>query len=174
MPSSRGFHRPIRSSQRRRKGWDFGPGGTGATVVNSSSAAFTGSSLSALVDGLTLARLRGRLQAYLSAGDAANSGFSGAFGIGVTTQSAVAAGITAVPTPVTEQDWDGWIYWTPIQVFAHAAADLEFAKVDMEIDTRAMRKLNENSSIYAVVELVEVVNAIVQIHFDSRVLVLLA
>ena len=47
---------------------------------------------------------------FLSAATSALDGFNGAFGIGLVTRQALAVGVSAVPTPLDEEDWDGWLY----------------------------------------------------------------
>jgi len=171
---SRGFRQV--SGPRRRKGWSIGPGGTGVNAFSASASSIMGSGITPLSDGLTLARLRGRLIVSLDSADAIGSGFTGAFAIGLTTEAAFAVGITAVPTPITESDWDGWIYWKPIQVLSQDASDVGVSRAAFQVedvDTKAMRKFNEESLLYAAVELVEIGAATADIAFDSRVLFLL-
>jgi len=130
-------------------------------------------------------RTRGRLQAFLDNATAALDGYHGAFGIAVATTAAVAVGATAVPTPITEQDWDGWLYWQSIQLLAPGIIDggtlvdrdlmnIHAAYQSFDIDSKAMRKLAVGDSIYACMEVVEIGTATLQWSLDSRVLVKLA
>ena len=168
-----------RSSQRRRTGWEDGPGrDTVQTAITASANAIATSALVSLEDGLTVARLRGRLEMWLSAADAVNSGFSGAFGIGIATSDAISVGATAVPTPITEQDWDGWLFWQSFGLFAPigaltASTSLDGTQLRMDVDSKAMRKFDENMALYAVVEVGEVASATLQWRFDSRLLLFL-
>ena len=175
MPRSRGSYRGR--TPRRRTSWEEGPGGIDATAAITSGPNFLGSVANLLEDELTLLRLRGRFNAILNSASAAGSGFQGAIGIGVTTQPATAVGITAVPTPITEQDWDGWLYWQPISIHAGDATagsrNWQGGVINIEVDSKAMRKLTDQSSIFTVVELVEVDTADIDMWFDSRVLLAL-
>ena len=93
------------------------------------------------------------------------------------TEVAFAGGIGNVPTPITEQDWDGWLYWTPISVHVQDAADPGLGRGStqiVEVDSKAMRKFDEGDTLMAVIELVEVGTATGDIWFDSRALFLLS
>ncbi len=159
---------PVRAA-RRQSSWEEGPGGGGVTSRTSSGVAIIGAGLTFLADGDTLVRLRGNLVLRNASGAGATDSFVGAFAIGITTASAFAIGVTAVPTPLTEQDWDGWIYWVQYSVFG---ADLSApAAIQREtIDTRAMRKLRQDDVIYGAVEDVETGAMTMQVTFDSRIL----
>ena len=176
MPRSRGSFQG-RTTARRRRGWSAGPGGTAGVTQSGSGAVFLGAVANLLSDGHTLARLRGRFAAFLPVASAAGDGFQGAFAIGIATQSATAAGIGSVPTPITEQEWDGWLYHQYFGIHAgdRTAGDSNWvsASIDIEVDSKAMRKLSENSSIYAALEVVEVGTAEIDSFFDSRILLLL-
>jgi len=183
MARSRGFPRGrLQGANRRLTSWEEGPGGTAVTTITTSSSTFLGAAVTPTQDGLTQVRLRGELLYMLTAASAGLDGFVGAFGIGLATAAAVTAGAASVPTPITEQAWDGWIYWQPIFVTAvgaidgSVAGDKDFPTVisggaRKEIDTKAMRKLKLEDSIYAIVELTEVgTAATLALQFDCRIL----
>ena len=168
--------RDFRQGPRRGRGWASGPGGTAITTVSSTSEVFLGAALEVVADGQTLARTRGRLLAQLDVAAAIGEGFTGAFGIGVATFAAVTAGINSVPTPITEQDWDGWLFWSAIQVIAGDASDVGLSRGAtqiIDVDSKAMRKLKDDMAIYACVDMVEIGTSQVRIFFDSRMLFLL-
>ena len=172
MARSRSVSFPGRT--RRRVGWDDGTGGVPAQAVTGSTVAFVGNAVSVLTDGTTLVRTRGQLDVFLAGYSAAGDGYQGAFGIGVTTLAAVTVGITAVPTPITEQTWDGWLYWTPISVHGGeaTAGDKDFGPAHQRtiVDSKAMRKLKEDQSLFAVWEVTEIGTATAHIFWDSRCL----
>ena len=92
---------------RRKTSWSLGPhSGTAGSPqsITASGASLATTNVNVLADGVTLIRTRGELVFSLILADAASAGFHGAFGIGIATQAAIAAGVTAVPTPITEQD----------------------------------------------------------------------
>jgi len=167
-----------RMAARRRTSWELGPGDCVETSVIGTGTVFIGMALTPTIDGLTLARLRGRFSMFLTAASAAGDGFCGAFGIGLATAAAVSAGIGSVPTPITEQAWDGWLFWEPIQLFAgdKTAGDVNWlpAVSQFVVDTKAMRKLVVEDALYAVLEVeVEEGTATAEVRFDSRTLMML-
>ena len=165
---------------RRLKSWDFGPG---TNVAQAQFTAITGviltDALSVIQDGATLLRLRGQLIYMLDTTSALTGGFTGAFGIGIATQAAVAAGAASVPLPVDEQDFDGWIFWRPFSMKSVTATIADGSNAvsvseRVDVDTKAMRKLREGDSIYAALQITsEVGSAVMQVFFDSRILIAL-
>ena len=169
-------------ANRRRVGWEAGVGQVGVqTQLASSSSIIANQAVAALQDGLTLVRTRGRFQIFLQSASASGDGFSGAIGIGVATVAAVSAGVASVPTPITEQGWDGWLYWQAIQV--HAAGVVAGSVSDdtdamtgvvgtqvFDIDSKAMRKLRIDDSIYLAIEVVEIGTATALWFVDTRML----
>ena len=109
MARPRGFH-PATGRSRRRTGWEEGPGSSTLTSFTVSGSAILGSGLTLLQDGLTLVRSRGSLEARLQAASTIPSGFHCAIGIGVVTADAFGIGITAVPIPISNVDWNGWLF----------------------------------------------------------------
>ena len=183
MARQRGYHQGLTRTVRRKTSWEEGIGGIAAqTAVNGSGVKLAASAVALLVDGVTLVRTRGRLQIYLSSATAAFDGFAGAVGIGVATTAAVTAGAASVPSPITEQDWDGWLWWRAYQVFASgpivaAAAALQtdavnqqVAVVNIDIDSKAMRKVGIEDTIYFALESSLTGTAVAQWRVDSRML----
>jgi len=178
----RGSFRGRQSSPRRKVGWEQGPGKTTAqAAISTSSSVIVDAALSVLLDGLTLVRTRGQLLLRLTSATSEGNGFQGAFGIGVATTAAVVAGAASVPTPITEQAWDGWLYWTPIILRSvgvmdgTAANDADSinavsAVQRIDVDSKAMRKLKADDSIYAILEVTEGGTANLAWEFDSRML----
>ena len=176
MPRQRGF--PQVRSQRRLTAWSDGTGDTGVTAVSSASATFVGMAFSAVVEGLTLIRQRGYFSVQLTLATAANDGFAGAFGIGIASLAAVTAGVSSVPTPITEQSSENWLYWQAFSVKGQQAfstgggpgAEQQGTYLRFEIDSKAMRKLPTDMAIYSIVEVAEVGTAALLVHHDSRTL----
>jgi len=149
--------------------------------ITATSTTFLGSAVTPTQDGLTAIRIRGQLLFTLTVSAAVNEGFAGAFGIGLATLAAVTVGATAVPTPRIEADWDGWLYH---QFFAlrsggaidgsvsgdHDITNAASAVLRIDVDTKAMRKLREEDSIYAIVDVVESGTCQMSADFDSRML----
>ena len=176
MPRSYGSgrSRAVKGS-RRRTGWEVGPGDSTLTNFASTQSVILGLGAQALLDGLTLVRLRGSFRALLTAVAGANDGFAGAVGIGIVTAEAFAIGLTAMPLPLTDMEWDGWLYYRPFSVQSNTAtiADgVNSGGVNLEfpVDSKAMRKLREGDTIFAAAQVVENGTSVMDIHFDSRIL----
>ena len=142
-----------------------------ATAVNSFGSAVAPQ----FGDGLTVVRTRGLFTAMLTLATAAGDGFVGAIGIGIATFDALAIGVTALPAPIAQADWDGWLYWSPISVLNPIASSTQLisgvATQRLTIDSKAMRKFTANMVIYAVVETIEIGTATMSMSFDTRMLV---
>ena len=174
-------------SSRRKTSWTVGPETSvnGATqVITASSAVLATTGAAVAEDGLTLVRTRGELVCLLGISASQGDGFHGAFGIGVATLAAFTAGIGSVPTPLTEEDWNGWLYHRYFGLFsggpiAAATAAQQGDQVNstsaalrVEVDSKAMRKLSMDMIVYAAVEVVELGAASsMEFAFNSRLLV---
>ena len=171
------FHRP--SGARRQVSWGLGPEGT-VQLSSAGSAVFPFAGAS-IEDGLTIVRTRGELNMGLSIATTALDGFNRvAFGMCIVSENAAAVGITAIPTPITDEAWDGWyVYWTGsvFSVVATAAIS-NFAGVSnvrMPIDSKAMRKFKRTDVIVGVIETgTEVGTASLTAKLASRTLAKLA
>ena len=177
---------PVRRSQRRQTSWDLGPGGTQIQQFSSTTPIVLGAGVAPLVDGLTVVRIRGEFTAYLTNTDAAAAGLLGAVGIGKGSQSAFTAGVGSLETPIADEGWDGWLYHRFFALTSggaiaggamadHDAVNPTTAALRIEIDSKAMRKLDIEDILYAVVEFgTEIGTSIAQVSFNSRLLLKLA
>ncbi len=77
-----------RSQPRRQTSWALGPEASAQNVSASTTQIWTVATVP-VIEGLTIVRTRGFIRILLTTVLAADSGFSGAFGIGVTNQNAV-------------------------------------------------------------------------------------
>ena len=172
--------------QRRKTSWNVGPetGVNGARqAITSSVAVIAQTSVDVVAEGITLVRTRGEVNLMLEIAAADHDGFHGAMGIAVATKAAITAGASAVPTPLTEESWDGWLWHRYFSLFAGgtiAAAtatqqadqvNATCAALRVEIDSRAMRKLSVDMTLYAAVEVVELGSAEMSWALNSRMLV---
>jgi len=176
VANSRGFHRGR--SPRRLTDWTFGPEEVDRTVTANGQQLWSAGTEN-VGDRVTLVRLRGLLSLTLLTADAAGSGFFGACGVALVTAQAFAVGATAVPGPLSEVDWDGWLwhsFWDLRTVTATRADGVNSsgAAMRIEIDSKAMRKWEENMVLIGVNEAVESINAVVEIQARTRALVKLA
>ena len=163
---------PSRTRSKRATSWGFGPGGTALNAFSSSSTQFIGSSVN-LAQGVleaTLVRLRGTFTCIQRSATTAGDGFAGAFGIGLATKEAITGGVTTVPEPLTDVEWGGWVYHRMFSMHnSTTGANLE--KVEWEVDSKAMRKWDEQMGLYAIMEVVEIGGASLDVFFDSRILI---
>ena len=148
---------------RRKTVWGLGPE---AALTPLTGSAVNGWSLFSfpIVQGATLIRTRGEIMLWLTAATALNDGFRGAVGIAVTTVSAATIGATAIPSPITDDDWDGWLWHHYFSLRApgpivQAAVALQTdnsltSSVRYEIDSKAMRKIPDSE--FAIVGVLEV------------------
>ena len=129
-----------------------------------------------MVDGNTIVRLRGSALLYLTSVAAALNGFTRvALGIGIVSTAAATVGITAVPTPLTEINWEGWMFhWTGSLINIDNTIDdsIGGGVVRIPIDSKAMRKINDDETLFGVVEVSgEVGTAVMGFNGSTRMLV---
>ena len=160
-------------TQRRKTNWLSGPGGVLTQISASGAQAFATTSAQTLT-GSTLVRCRGYLNLFLSSVGSAGDGFHGAFGIGIANENALSAGIASLMAPVTDVDWEGWLYHTFLSVRTNQAAEATLNSAtffQMHVDSKAMRKLPSNMAMYAAIEVTEIGTVVLQGDFFSRILV---
>jgi len=78
-----------------------------------------------------------------------------AVGTAVVSDQAVAIGVTAVPTPLTDLGSDLWTYWQWQQasfLFGDATGFLQFATPTLESGSKAMRKLEDGQDLVMTIE----------------------
>ena len=174
MPRPRGFSRGAQRV-RRRTGWELGPGGTSRTAISADAIQIMGSGVTLLLDGTTLVRLRGVLEAFLSTAGSIADGFACAVGVGIINEDAFAIGATTIMDPLGDAEWDGWLYHRFFNLHAITATladgvNANSAYVQIEVDSKAMRKLTDGDVVFAALETVEDGVATGEVFFDSRML----
>ncbi len=183
MPRSRGF--TPRGRSRRITSWELGPqsGVDGAPVnIGASTAALLNGGIVSVADGLTIIRTRGDLNLGLTLSDGVGNGFHGAFGVGMVNENAFTAGVGSVLTPLTDEDWDGWMFHRYFSLFSGGAIAAATAAqqadqinatsgaLHIEVDSKAMRKFPEHVVMYAAIEVVELGTCAMEFAFNSRTL----
>ena len=182
MPRPRGFSRQARAP-RRLTAWTGGPQSAtdGLAVQFTATSAVLGVSVAPNIEGLTIIRIRGEVQAFLESANAAAAGYSCAVGMAVVTLAAFTAGVASVPSPITEDQWDGWLYHKFFSCFAggtidggvtadHDLVNSRVSATRFEIDSKAMRKFPIQTVLIFVMEVVETGTAVLRIGMNSRVL----
>ena len=157
--------------------WAVGPfdvdGSTGATGKTLWSGSIT--SVGAALE-RTIVRMRGGGAFNLISATAAGDGFRVGLGIGLVTLQAQVAGAALIPGPLTDMDWDGWMWHRmfTVQMLTATFADgvnAISAAFHYEIDTKAMRKWHEDSvAIVGMTEVTELGTATMNHNANTRML----
>jgi len=140
--------------QRRSSVWI--PLAPGQNSAGAASTAVVIGSLNAVALALrpfTVVRTRGSVL-FRSDQSAASESYGGGFGAAVVSDQAVAIGVTAVPTPVTDFDSDLWFMIEQFFGrfdFADATGSREVGRT-MQIDSKAMRKVDQGQDIVIALE----------------------
>ena len=154
--------------------WTDGPGGQALTTISVSSQVILGSGIAAAISEQTVMRTRGICDLFINGvGGSDGDGYFGAIGIGKCTAAAFTAGILSVPTPVTEVSWDGWLWHSYFSVHDADISRGPSTSVHQRImiDSKAMRKFDGDEVLYAAIETTEIGTAILNVFFDTRMLV---
>ena len=172
-PARRGFNQARGS--RRKRGWEEGPGSITAVVAQPTANGITllGNGQEFQFDGDPLVRIRGSLQMHLTAATGINDGFHCAMGIALASQNAFGVGVTALMSPLDDIEWDGWIYHRVFDLHGLLTTASGMTEIQFEIDTKAMRKLKAQDTIYAVLQHIETGTATADVWMTSRMLLLL-
>ena len=150
--------RPARRAfpPRTRTGTNWGRLIASAVVVPSASKVLIASvSLSNPGIGEVVRRTRG-VMSVLSGQGLVNNFQRGALGMIVVTDTALAAGASAIPGPGTDLNDDGWFLWVPFSqnIGATAAGNTSADQGNnrYDFDSKAMRKVEEGYSIAVMLE----------------------
>jgi len=158
MARSRGFSSRGIGRSRRLTGWEEGPLGTITGVTVASTTVFP-IAQQAQTDGLTIVRTRGELLVFLSASIGALEGFRWGFGMCIVSENASGVGVTALPSPLVDIAWDGWMVFEtgtlkqPQTVAAiESASNAGSSMARIVIDSKAMRKFKATDALVALLE----------------------
>ena len=135
---------PVRRSTRPGGGWSRSANISG-TASGSGKVLMTSFALSNPDINETIRRIVGHYH-HFSDQVAATETYSGAWGIIVANDLAVAAGAGSIPGPVTDANDNGWLYWTGINgsfVFQSGVGFEDAPASPWPYETRAMRKIVE-------------------------------
>ena len=141
----------MSNSNRRKTEWSvYDP--SGFTSVATGGATITSGLL--FEDPGTIVRTRGEITIAPVTNFAADLDITGAFGIGLVSAEAFAAGVASVPEPYTDSDWGGWMV---IVSFAmrfehHSSIGVVQTGQTIRVDSKAMRKVEPNSVMVVVAE----------------------
>ena len=95
--------------------------------------------------------------------------------MGIVTADAFAIGITAVPVPLSDKEWEGWLYHRIFDLHTVTATIADGVNAyaiaqRFEVDSKAMRKVGVNEVLFAVFEVVESNASQIDVFFDTRML----
>ena len=168
------FRPRFSSGQRRKTTWSDGP--EGIVALSASGSILIPVGITANISATTLVRVRGSMIIGLTATSAALDGFHGAFGLCLVSDNAATVGITAIPQPVTDSSWDGWLYHHTfaVKTLTGTITNANNALAAFErtaIDSKAMRKWKESDVLVGVLEATEVGTSVLTAELRSRFLV---
>jgi len=174
VPRSNRFPRgPRRTTQ-----WLEGPKDTNREVSVSSSTIWSTGILAGL--NTTIVRIRGYASFWLTSATSPGDGFLGAVGIGLVSENSFLAGAASVPAPITDMEWDGWMFHQFFDIRTLSAThgdgvNAVKAVATFDVDTKAMRKWEaDNMILMGVSQFVETGTAVLESEIRTRVLVKLA
>ena len=142
---SRGSRKPV--------DWSASSVQASGTSVPASSAVLL-ETFTPIVGGETVIRTHG-LFAIRSDQSAASENMIGAFGIAVVTAQAVSVGITAIPHPSADAAWGGWFVHQFFSDSFKLSTAVGFEAIGIRhypIDSKAMRKVDEDERLVVVIE----------------------
>ena len=143
----------FRRGPRRATDWGASSVATAFTGVSGSTVALL-ETFTPIIGGETLIRTRGLLT-IMSDQVTTQERQMGAVGIAVVTAQAESVGITAIPHPDTDAAWGGWLWHTyfarQMEFVTGAGFDPNWVQ-NIVIDSKAMRKVDEDERIVVVVE----------------------
>ena len=165
---------------RRTTLWNEGPFSQVVQAITAASNAIVGTGQTAL-GGVTIVRIRGELMLWLSVATAIGDGFTRvAAGIGIVTQDAFLAGGASLPSVIDDADWGGWMwYHAGSSIVGLSVTESEntgpLSMVRVPIDTKAMRKISPNETIFGQVSTnAEIGTATLNFQMNTRMLVKLS
>ncbi len=150
MARFRGHQRGRIQIPRRTAEWvnsadqDYVSVGANASNINQSNST---------LGNTTIVRIRGMFSVVNTA--EVDGDIIGAWGFGIVSAQAFAAGAASIPGPYTNGDWDGWFahgYWSYRQELIGVGANVWKASVEAVIDNKAMRKVNDTDVVVVMTE----------------------
>ena len=175
FPRQSGFRRGSSRSPRRQVSWSLGPDGIHTKTAAAVTIFDIGSQ--AVVNGLTIVRIRGDFLATLTVAGV-GEGFSRcAFGLCVITENVFNAGVGSVPSPIDDIGWDGWMVHGMFALLSSEAAVFGNGSsfYRSTIDGKAMRKWKASDILVGATQVAdEVGTASITMALNTRVLAKLA
>jgi len=150
---ARRFTRGIQRGARRLTSWFNVPF---SSTVNNATASITASLSASGLLRRPFTVVRTHVELLISSDQSiASESQLGAFGIAVVSSQALAIGVTAVPTPVTDLESDLWfVHQVMLNCYQfHTAASVNATYgARYSVDSKAMRRVNDDQDIVFVLE----------------------
>ena len=149
MPRTNQFRRQFagRAGTRRQTEWGISMTTAAPVTIPANSAVMIANTAGGLTVPITIVRTRGFLSVF-SDQAAATETQIGAFGMGIVSAQARAAGVASVPDPAGNATWDGWFvhefFGQRLQFNSGVGLEPAYAQ-RYEIDSKAMRKIDASS-----------------------------
>ena len=175
MARPRGFI-PRSPRSKRVTSWGFGPGDSALTSITATGQTVLGAGVALTLESkATVIRLRGQLDCYLIAAAAASDAFVCALGVGIVSNDAFQIGVTAMPEPIGDSSWPGWLYHHHFSLLQRTATEDNIfgggTGYRLEVDSKAMRKIGQNEVLTAILDVVELgTGPAMEVAFNSRIL----
>jgi len=151
MAARRTNSRPVRSGRRQPTNWARTTSVAPVALPAASKILLTTIVLSNPGIDETIRRTRGIIHINSDQGAAAENQ-TGAMGMVVVNDLAVAAGAASLPGPHTDSSDDGWFVWVPFMQETFAVTASGIHGVTYEFDSKAMRRIEEGFSVAVMVE----------------------
>ena len=175
MPRTSTSRFRSRGATRRKTSWQVGPTTNGIETLTATGSLLVNLQSQVATDGLTLVRIRGQWDLFLEASAAVAQGYHGAIGLCFVSENAGGIGITAVPTPITDEAWDGWVWHHYFSLFRGLDPGANGSgMIQIPIDSKSMRKEKATDLLVAVIQATEIGTAILDFSMRTRILVKLA
>ena len=119
--------------------------------------------------GLTLVRIRGSISLWLEVVTTVGDAFGDVgVGIGIVSDDAFAIGATAMPGPLSDPGWD-WMFVEYLSAMVgRSVSESELVgplgEVRVPIDTKAMRKVKPNQTVFGMVETEDEIGAVTLVY----------
>ncbi len=78
----------------------------------------------------------------------------GVMGMAIVSDQAFAIGVTAIPGPFDQAEWDGWLVWRSFSHQLDVTTDVGrlIPLLNFEVDSKAMRKVSEGETVVVVAQ----------------------
>ncbi len=102
----------------------------------------------------TVVRTRGMVTVRPAVGVFGDIQIVGAYGLAVVSTRAFTAGATSIPGPFDDAGWDGWFVWQSFGIAyeSGSAIGVENFATNIEVDSKAMRKIGDEETIVLMAE----------------------